>query len=212
MALTGPPERATARTRAAPRRARADRLPCMRLTSVLANAGLVLWAGYELLLRHRDRTAASWRAGAADRGSTALLPAAFAGALLLGALLPGALPAAARWAGVGAVAAGLLLRAWGMRTLGAYYTRTLRTAPGQRVVRTGPYRLIRHPGYAGSLLVWTGWALGLGKGLAAVAVAVLLGAAYGWRIAAEERILLAVFGEEYAEYRRRTKRLLPYVY
>lgn len=42
---------------------------------------------------------------------------------------------------------GLALRVWSMRTLGAFYTRTLRTAQNQHVVDTGPYRMIRHPGY-----------------------------------------------------------------
>ncbi|GLF93476.1 methyltransferase family protein [Streptomyces yaizuensis] len=185
----------------------------MAPTSVLAIAGVLIWAGYELLLRHRaDPAAASWRGGRADAGSTLLLLAAFAAAVAVNLLLTGALPAWARWAGIGLLAAGLLLRGWGMRTLGRYYTRTLRTARDQELVTRGPYRLIRHPGYAGSLLVWAGYSLGLGNGLAAVVVTALLTALYARRITAEERMLLAAFGEEYAAYRRRTWRLVPYLY
>jgi protein-S-isoprenylcysteine O-methyltransferase Ste14 len=47
-----------------------------------------------------------------------------------------------------------------------------------------PYRLIRHPGYTGSLLVWTGAALGGGNWINAIAAAVILVAAYAWRISA----------------------------
>jgi protein-S-isoprenylcysteine O-methyltransferase len=73
-----------------------------------------------------------------------------------------------RWVGVAVLAVGLALRAWGMTTLGASYTRTLRTAGDQRLVQGGPYRLIRHPSYSGSLLVWAGYSLGLGSWIALV--------------------------------------------
>jgi len=51
------------------------------------------------------------------------------------------------------------LRMWAAMTLGRFYTRTLRTAPDQIVVRDGPYRFVRHPGYLGTLLMWTAFGL-----------------------------------------------------
>ena len=80
------------------------------------------------------------------------------------------------------------------------------------VVTGGPYRLIRHPGYAGSLLVWTGYCLGVGNWIALLVVGVLMLAAYGWRIRAEERMLVAALGEQYRHYQRRTTRLVPFLY
>ncbi|MEU8920685.1 isoprenylcysteine carboxylmethyltransferase family protein [Kitasatospora sp. NPDC048545] len=189
----------------------------MSLTALLSLLGVLCWAAYELLLRRReDAAAGSWHADRRDRGSTRLL----LGCYLLSTLVVvvsdrasiGRLPGWAGWFGVALAAAGLALRAWGMRTLGAYYTRTLRTVDAQHVVSTGPYRLIRHPGYAGSLLVWTGYATGTGSWAAALVVAALLLAAYGWRIAAEERLLLDSLGGAYAAYRRTSKRLVPFVY
>lgn len=189
----------------------------MSLPAFLSLLGVLCWTAYELLLRRRaDASARTWHADRRDRGSTRLL----LGCYLLSALVVvafdragiGELPARAAWFGVPAVAAGLVLRAWGMRTLGRSYTRTLRTVDTQRLVRTGPYRLIRHPGYAGSLLVWIGYAVGTGSWAAALVVAALLFAAYGWRISAEERLLLDAFGSEYARYRRVSKRLVPFVY
>jgi protein-S-isoprenylcysteine O-methyltransferase Ste14 len=117
-----------------------------------------------------------------------------------------------RWLGVALIAIGLALRAWGMSTLGESYTRTLRTTGDQRLVVDGPYRLIRHPGYGGSLLVWMGYSLGLGNLVAVVLTAGLLLGAYSWRISAEERLLADTFGDDYEEYRRRTKRLVPFLY
>jgi protein-S-isoprenylcysteine O-methyltransferase len=131
---------------------------------------------------------------------------------VFGALDIGQLPVGPRWIGVAAIAVGLALRAWGMTVLGRFYTRTLRVVDDQRVVTAGPYRLIRHPGYAGSLLVWTGYCLGVGNWVALVVVAALMLGAYGWRIRSEERLLADAFGDEYRHYQRRTARLVPFVY
>jgi protein-S-isoprenylcysteine O-methyltransferase len=79
-------------------------------------------------------------------------------------------------------------------------------------VTGGPYRLIRHPGYAGSLLVWTGYCLGIGNWIAVLVVGALMLIAYGWRIRAEERMLADVLGDEYRQYQRHTARLVPFVY
>ncbi|MFI8454165.1 methyltransferase family protein [Kitasatospora sp. NPDC085464] len=189
----------------------------MSLPALLSLLGVLCWVAYELLLRRReDAAAGTWRADRRDRGSTRLLLGCYLASALVVVVFDrgsiGRLPLRASWFGVPLVAAGLALRAWGMHTLGAYYTRTLRTVDTQHVVRTGPYRLIRHPGYAGSLLVWIGYALGTGSWAAALVVAGLLFAAYGWRITAEERLLLAALGNEYAEYRRVTRRLVPFVH
>ncbi|MFJ7912156.1 methyltransferase family protein [Kitasatospora sp. NPDC096204] len=189
----------------------------MSLPSLLSLLGLLCWIAYELLLRRReDASAGTWHADRRDRGSTRLLLGCYAASVLAVVLFDragiGEPPAWARWSGVAMVAAGLALRAWGMRVLGRYYTRTLRTVETQHVVRNGPYRLIRHPGYAGSLLVWVGYAVGTGGWAAALVVAALLLTAYGWRISAEERLLLDAFGNEYEEYRRVSKRLVPFVY
>ncbi|MDM3929793.1 methyltransferase family protein [Mycobacterium intracellulare] len=84
----------------------------------------------------------------------------------------------------------------------------LRTAQNQHVVDTGPYRMIRHPGYTGALLVWIGLALASRSVPATVLVAALMGRAYQRRIAAEEHLLQRAL-PEYGEYSRRTKKLIP---
>ena len=118
------------------------------------------------------------------------------------------MPAAAGPIGLIMQACGFALRVWSMRTLGTFYTRTLRTAQDQHVVDTGPYRMIRHPGYTGALLVWIGLALTSRSAPATVAVAVLMGRAYQRRITAEEALLQRAL-PEYGDYRRRTKKLIP---
>lgn len=189
----------------------------MPLVSWCAIVGLLVWVGFELVLRRRaDEDTASWHGDTADRGSTRLLLAAY---VLSGVLVTvfsvldlGELPTAPRWIGVALIAAGLALRGRAMQVLGRDYTRTLRVADEQQVVTAGPYRLIRHPGYAGSLLVWIGYALGTGSWIALLLVAVLLFAAYTWRITAEEAALTETLCLPYRDYQARTRRLVPFVY
>ena len=188
----------------------------MQLTTSLSICGIIAFVAYEVVLRRRDAQTATWQAEDGDRGSTRLILGAYIAVVVVDIALSGAsagtVPVAWRWVGVALLAVGLCVRAWAMHTLGRYYTRTLRTMDEQHVVDRGPYRVVRHPGYAGSLMVWTGYALGLGNWIATVITMVLLGAVYIWRIDAEEALLCRSFGDRYAEYRRRTKRLVPYVY
>jgi protein-S-isoprenylcysteine O-methyltransferase Ste14 len=150
-----------------------------------------------------------------DQGTTRLIVAAFT---LAAALAPALrlmplprLPRAAAVAGLGFEVAGLAARMWSMRTLRGAYTRTLRVEGEQEVIDTGPYRLVRHPGYAGSLLTWTGFALTSRSLPVAAVVAGLLGWAYQRRITAEEHLLQRDL-PGYDAYRHRTKRLLPFVW
>jgi protein-S-isoprenylcysteine O-methyltransferase Ste14 len=108
-------------------------------------------------------------------------------------------------------ATGLGLRIWSMRTLGASYSRTLRTQDEQPVVDNGPYGLIRHPGYLGSLLTWTGFGLTSRSLPVVVTVSGLLGRAYRHRIAAEEDLLRRGLAG-YIDYSRRTKKLVPFIW
>jgi protein-S-isoprenylcysteine O-methyltransferase len=118
-------------------------------------------------------------------------------------------PMAIRWAGCILLVGGLFLRAWSMAILGTRYSRGLQVMKRQELVTAGPYRLIRHPGYSGSLLVWIGYTLGAGSWAAAILNSFVLGGAYLYRIAAEERMLRAEFGAPYQMYQHRTWRLIP---
>jgi protein-S-isoprenylcysteine O-methyltransferase Ste14 len=99
-----------------------------------------------------------------------------------------------------------------MRVLGEYYSRTLRVTEAQVIVTKGPYRVVRHPGYPGTICVWIGFGLGNSNWIATVTVALLLFGVYGYRIRSEEVMLIDTFGEQYQAYRQRTWRLLPFIY
>jgi len=82
---------------------------------------------------------------------------------------------------------------------------------GQRIVTAGPYRIVRHPMYAGAGLYLIGMPLLLGSGYG-LAIMPLLLAGLSTRIALEERTLSAEF-PDYVEYAARVRfRLIPYVW
>lgn len=116
------------------------------------------------------------------------------------------------WIGISLMLAGLAFRWYSIRVLGPFFTRDVATRPGQTVVENGPYRLIRHPSYSGSMLMF------LGTGLAmtnwASLLAVLFGAlvGFGWRVHVEEQALCTDLGEPYRDYMRRTRRFVPFVW
>lgn len=180
-------------------------------------AGYAGIAGFFLLeaTSRRPGNAASLRAAEEDQGTTRLIIAAYGLAIDLPPLLRRVsvppLPRAAGPVGLLVQATGLALRAWSMHTLGAFYTRTLRTEDAQGLIDSGPYRLVRHPGYTGSLLTWTGFAV-TSRSIPVIAlVAGLLGRAYHRRIDAEERLLRRDL-PGYHDYADRRKRLVPCVW
>lgn len=180
-------------------------------------AGYAGVAGFILLeaATRRRGAASSLEASRDDRGTTRLIVAAYATAAIVAPLVRmrrrPQLPHAAGPIGVGVEVAGLGLRAWSMRTLGRSYSRTLRVERTQHVVDEGPYRFVRHPGYLGSLMIWTGFALTSRSVPVVELVGGLLGYAYHRRVGAEEALLRRDL-PGYIEYSRRTKRLIPFVW
>ena len=158
--------------------------------------------------------------GRSDRGSFRLLFLSLWLAIALdfacALLLPSAAMASAARrlfvVGIGCVLAGTALRWHAVVTLGRYFTVDVVTQVSQPVVDVGPYRHIRHPAYAGLLLALIGFALALGNWAGLLAMLLLPGGAFGYRIAVEEAALLSTLGEPYARYMRRTWRLIPHLF
>jgi protein-S-isoprenylcysteine O-methyltransferase Ste14 len=107
---------------------------------------------------------------------------------------------------------GLGLRIWAAVTLGGYYTRTLMTTKGHRIVTTGPYSWVRHPAYLGVILLWSGFGVLSGDSVIAFLFPVMFVAVYLYRISVEERMLINELGDDYIQYKRRTRKLIPALY
>ena len=121
------------------------------------------------------------------------------------------LPSGAFYLGIGIMIAGILLRQWSIAVLGRYFSRTVGVQEGQAVVDRGPYRLVRHPAYTGSLLTMIGLGFVLQSWGAVLVLIAFFGVAFGYRIHVEEAVLTSKLGDEYVAYAKKTKRLIPYV-
>ena len=81
----------------------------------------------------------------------------------------------------------------------------------QTLVRTGPYRIVRHPIYSGILLGMLGSALQRG-GIRCFAGVLICGLSFLLKTRAEERFMVQSFGEEYLQYRLKVKALAPFIF
>ncbi len=117
----------------------------------------------------------------------------------------------ARWAGVVLFTVGGILRLWPVFVLGRRFSGLVAIQPGHRLVTSGIYGVIRHPSYLGLLISSLGWALAFRSTIGILLVIFMLVPLVA-RMNSEEALLESQFGAEYADYRRRTRRLLPYLY
>lgn len=94
---------------------------------------------------------------------------------------------------IGAALAGLAIAAIGLRlsaicALGKYWSNHVDYMEGHQVIRTGPYRRIRHPAYIGNIHI-PAIALALGGPVSALAGLALIVWLYAVRTPAEDNIL-----------------------
>ena len=125
-----------------------------------------------------------------------------------------ALPHGQMFASSGVVlfVAGLILRWWAIITLGRFFTVDVTIETDHGLVERGPFRIVRHPSYSGVLLAFVGLALSMGNWAALLVILIPIGAAFIHRMNVEEDALSRALGVRYAEYMKRTKRLVPFIY
>jgi len=110
--------------------------------------------------------------------------------------------------GAVAVAAGLGFAVWARQHLAGNWSNLVVLRQGHELITLGPYRLARHPIYSGILLAVMGTALARNDVIGVLATA-LVAAVVADQIAAEERMLVTVFGEAYARYQLAVPALVP---
>ncbi|HXR33856.1 MAG TPA: isoprenylcysteine carboxylmethyltransferase family protein [Verrucomicrobiae bacterium] len=108
------------------------------------------------------------------------------------------------------VLAGFLMVFWVMK-VNSFASRTIQVEAGQKVISAGPYGMVRHPLYSGSLVMWLATSLALGSYIACPAFALLI-PVYVFRLLNEEKVLRQEL-PGYSEYCLRTRfRLVPLVW
>jgi protein-S-isoprenylcysteine O-methyltransferase Ste14 len=118
--------------------------------------------------------------------------------------------ASTAWAAAAVCTIGLAFAVWARVTLGRNWSGVVALKERHELVERGPYRFVRHPIYTGILTMFFATALAQGH-LSGFVGTLLLFASFWIKLRDEEKLMLQQFPERYADYRRRAKRIIPFV-
>lgn len=110
------------------------------------------------------------------------------------------------------VAIGLIIRVISILKLRHQFTYTVTKIENHLLIEKGLYKYIRHPGYLGQLIIFTGIATTISNWLSIIFMIIPVLTGYLYRIKVEERFMSEHMGQVYNDYQKRTKRLIPGVY
>lgn len=114
--------------------------------------------------------------------------------------------------GVVLTVTGLMIRIHSILTLKQYFTYSVAKVDDHQLVETGLYKVIRHPGYLGQVMIFVGISISLSNWLSVLLMMIPITIGYIYRIKVEERFMLEQLGEDYLNYQKRTKRIIPMIY
>jgi protein-S-isoprenylcysteine O-methyltransferase Ste14 len=114
-------------------------------------------------------------------------------------------------AGAVLVAAGIGFAVWARMWLAGNWSAQVTLKQEHELVRSGPYRLVRHPIYTGLLLAMLGTAIAADHVAGVIALALATGAIMR-KMPIEEAVMADAFGASYADYSRDTARLIPLIW
>jgi protein-S-isoprenylcysteine O-methyltransferase Ste14 len=114
--------------------------------------------------------------------------------------------------GVVLIVIGLIIRILSILTLKQHFTYSVATIENHKLIETGLYKSIRHPGYLGQLLIFIGISTSLSNWLSIILMAIPIAIGYIYRMRTEERFMIEQIGDDYLNYKNRTKRLIPMIY
>lgn len=117
-----------------------------------------------------------------------------------------------RYFGLALILTGIILRMVIIRSLGKYFTADVTIKQGHQLKKNSFYKYVRHPSYSASLLSFIGFGLSLNNWVSLILIVAAILFAFIRRINVEEKALTEHFGQEYMDYKRRTYRLVPFIY
>ncbi len=104
--------------------------------------------------------------------------------------------------------AGCLFAVWARITLGGNWSGRATVKAGHELVVKGPYALTRHPIYTGFLLALAGTLMVEGRWRCVIGFLIIL-LSLIFKMSQEERLMRQTFPQDYPDYRRRVKALVP---
>ncbi len=114
--------------------------------------------------------------------------------------------------GMALVVVGFIIRIYSMLTLNQYFTYSVAKVENHKLIETGMYRFIRHPGYLGQLIIFMGISISISNWLSILLMMIPVSLGYLYRIKVEEKFMVEQLGEDYKHYQDRTKRIIPRLY
>ncbi|BDB98259.1 methyltransferase family protein [Saccharolobus caldissimus] len=124
----------------------------------------------------------------------------------------GELPLIVFYLGIVIMISGIFFRYWAVYTLGKYFSPIVTIYSDHKIVKSGPYRFVRHPAYGGALIAILGMGISLRSVLSAIIPFIIMLIVVNYRANLEERLLTAEVGNEYLEYKRTVKRkFIPFI-
>lgn len=107
--------------------------------------------------------------------------------------------------------AGLAFAFWARLTLGRNWSGTITFKEGHQLVVRGPYRIVRHPIYTAILTMLLATTILIGRPSAFLGLALMF-ASFWIKLRREEKLMLQEFPDQYADYQRRVKRIVPFAF
>jgi len=107
---------------------------------------------------------------------------------------------------------GMVFRFFAIWSLGKMFTVDITIRKDHKLKKDGIYKYIRHPAYTGVIISFIGFGISINNWISLLIVAIPVILAMLVRIQAEEKMLLKQFGDEYARYMKKTRRLMPLIY
>lgn len=189
----------------------------MKILQILFTASMFAWFITEILYKNILKSGENDKKGK-DRSTLNVLWMAIPGSILSAVAasyltrIPISNEERIHYLGAAYIWIGIIVRFIIIRSLGKYFTVDVTIRQDHKIKREGFYKYIRHPSYAFSLLTSLGLGLYLNNWLSLILALIIPFLAFSYRITVEENTLIEQFGEEYLDYRRKTKKLIPFIY
>jgi protein-S-isoprenylcysteine O-methyltransferase Ste14 len=116
------------------------------------------------------------------------------------------------FSGLALIIVGITIRLIAIFSLKSLFNANVAIHHNHKLKTDGIYKKVRHPSYSGSLLSFLGLGITLGNWISLIVVFVPVLCAFLYRINIEEKALTNNFREEYLNYKKKTKKLVPFVY
>ena len=117
-----------------------------------------------------------------------------------------------RFVGLIIILTGCILRFLSIRSLGRQFTADVTIRQGHQLKTDGMYKYLRHPSYSASLLSFAGFGISLNNWLSLILLLSAVTVAFNIRINVEETALINQFGPDYLDYKKKTYRLIPFLF